>query len=275
MQTYRQCGTGLYQLQIWKAADGDEFLLNDRLVDFEGHTSRQVGCNIETSELVYIVSEDRIRIWLLVSPQLALAFCNPKEDVTPDQDAKQSQIRIQLSLEQRVSNAYTLAHAQEFVVFRKKAAFERARREFAFSREQVKEQESTEPRKSGKSIGTIIDRNSKRTALRSWRMVWVLSTMGRNFSLGLEPDWTRFTLLLEQAYPPKRPDHQDLTSVDFLKILQTMSEEEFAARISRAKSTSSCGPVGIFTQQTTVLTAKPSISLKTRPFAVCIGRLSR
>jgi hypothetical protein len=76
VQTYQHYATR-HQLQIWKAAEGEEFLLNDRFLDFEGDTSCRLGCNEKTLELIHMISEDRIHVWLPISPEVAVVFCNP------------------------------------------------------------------------------------------------------------------------------------------------------------------------------------------------------
>jgi hypothetical protein len=61
-----------YTLQIWKAADGYEFFLNDRLVDFEGDTEQSsVG-----QQLIWMTTEGFIHLVLPVSPEITLVFCN-------------------------------------------------------------------------------------------------------------------------------------------------------------------------------------------------------
>ncbi|KAF4218282.1 hypothetical protein CNMCM8980_005468 [Aspergillus fumigatiaffinis] len=67
-----------YTLQIWKAADGYEFFLNDRLVDFEGDTQSRLGTEIkgERCQLIWMTSEDFIHLILPVSPEVAIIFCN-------------------------------------------------------------------------------------------------------------------------------------------------------------------------------------------------------
>jgi hypothetical protein len=67
-----------YTLQIWKAADGYEFFLNDRLVDFEGDTQSCLGTEMkgERCQLIWMTSEDFIHLILPVSPEVAIIFCN-------------------------------------------------------------------------------------------------------------------------------------------------------------------------------------------------------
>ncbi|KAI1466075.1 uncharacterized protein F4812DRAFT_95991 [Daldinia caldariorum] len=67
-----------FALQIWRAATGHEFFLNERFVDFEGDTqSRLCVESKETGpELVYMTTEDPIHIMLPVSPEVAVIFCN-------------------------------------------------------------------------------------------------------------------------------------------------------------------------------------------------------
>ncbi|GFF80016.1 hypothetical protein IFM60648_09983 [Aspergillus lentulus] len=66
-----------YTLQIWKAADGYEYFLNDRLVDFEGDTQSCLGTEMkgERCQLIWMTSEDLIHLILPVSPEVAIIFC--------------------------------------------------------------------------------------------------------------------------------------------------------------------------------------------------------
>ncbi|KAF2023833.1 hypothetical protein EK21DRAFT_94566 [Setomelanomma holmii] len=67
-----------FALQIWKAANGYEYFLNDRLVDFEGDTEFRLA--VETDEtgphLIWITSEDMMHLVLPMSPEVAIIFCN-------------------------------------------------------------------------------------------------------------------------------------------------------------------------------------------------------
>ncbi|KAJ5455748.1 uncharacterized protein N7458_004012 [Penicillium daleae] len=67
-----------YTLQIWTAADGYEFFLNESLVDFEGDTQSFLG--MEESEngpqLIWMTTDDMLHLILPISPQLALVFCD-------------------------------------------------------------------------------------------------------------------------------------------------------------------------------------------------------
>ncbi|KAG2005319.1 hypothetical protein GB937_008862 [Aspergillus fischeri] len=67
-----------YTLQIWKAANGYEFFLNDRLVDFEGDTQSYLGAEMkgERCQLIWTTSEDFIHPILPVGPEVAIIFCN-------------------------------------------------------------------------------------------------------------------------------------------------------------------------------------------------------
>jgi len=70
--------TETYALQIWKAAEGHEFFLNERLVDFEGDTTSNLGIE-ETDtgqQLIMRTSEDLIHQILPISPNVALVFCD-------------------------------------------------------------------------------------------------------------------------------------------------------------------------------------------------------
>lgn len=70
--------TESYALQIWKAADGYEFFLNDRLVDFEGETLSYLGTEIKETgpQLILMTTEDQIHLVLPISPEVAVVFCN-------------------------------------------------------------------------------------------------------------------------------------------------------------------------------------------------------
>lgn len=67
-----------YALQIWKAADGYEFFLNKRLVDFEGDTQSFLGAEVKETgtQLTWMTTEDMIHIVLPISPEVAVIFCN-------------------------------------------------------------------------------------------------------------------------------------------------------------------------------------------------------
>jgi hypothetical protein len=67
-----------YTLQIWKAADGYEFFLNDRLVDFEGDTQSFLGTEVKDtgSQLMWMTTEDLIHLVLPISPEVAVIFCD-------------------------------------------------------------------------------------------------------------------------------------------------------------------------------------------------------
>ena len=67
-----------YALQIWKAADGYEFFLNDRLVDFEGDTQSFLGTEVKDTgpQLMWMTTEDQIHLILPISPEVAVVFCN-------------------------------------------------------------------------------------------------------------------------------------------------------------------------------------------------------
>ncbi|EAT77698.1 hypothetical protein SNOG_14846 [Parastagonospora nodorum SN15] len=67
-----------FALQIWKAADGYEFFLNDRLVDFEGDTEYGLGMRTKETgpELIWMTKEDLIHLVLPISPEVAVIFCD-------------------------------------------------------------------------------------------------------------------------------------------------------------------------------------------------------
>jgi hypothetical protein len=67
-----------FGLQIWKAADGLEFLLNDRFIDFEGDTEMSLGTQVKDNglELIHITAEDWIHLVVPISPDVAVIFCN-------------------------------------------------------------------------------------------------------------------------------------------------------------------------------------------------------
>ncbi|KAK7985652.1 hypothetical protein PG988_003274 [Apiospora saccharicola] len=65
-------------LQIWKAADGHEFFLNERLVDFEGNTQSQLGIEVTEAgpQLICMTSDGMVHMILPLSPEVAVVFCN-------------------------------------------------------------------------------------------------------------------------------------------------------------------------------------------------------
>jgi hypothetical protein len=67
-----------YALQMWKAADGYEFFVNDRLVDFEGDTQSVLGARTTCAgpQLIWMTSEDPIHLIIPISPEVALVFCD-------------------------------------------------------------------------------------------------------------------------------------------------------------------------------------------------------
>ncbi|RKK92001.1 hypothetical protein BFJ71_g10476 [Fusarium oxysporum] len=67
-----------YALQIWKAADGYEFFLNERLVDFEGDAQSFLGAEVKETrtQLIWMTTEDMIHLILPISPEVAVIFCN-------------------------------------------------------------------------------------------------------------------------------------------------------------------------------------------------------
>lgn len=75
--TYRYF-TENYAMQVWKAAEGFEFFLNDRLVDFEGDTQSTMGVEMaETGpRLIWMTTEDPNHLVLPISPEVALVFCD-------------------------------------------------------------------------------------------------------------------------------------------------------------------------------------------------------
>ncbi|KAJ5590155.1 hypothetical protein N7450_004127 [Penicillium hetheringtonii] len=67
-----------YALQIWQAADGYEFFLNESLCDFEGDTQSFLGSEITEHEpqLMWMTTDDMIHVILPISPRIAIVFCN-------------------------------------------------------------------------------------------------------------------------------------------------------------------------------------------------------
>lgn len=76
-RTYKHF-TESYGIQIWKAADGYEFFLNERLVDFEGDTESVLGVEVKETgpQLIWMTTEDQIHLILPISPDVAIIFCN-------------------------------------------------------------------------------------------------------------------------------------------------------------------------------------------------------
>ena len=163
-----------YALQIWKAADGYEFFLNDRLVDFEGDTQSFLGTEVKEtgSQLMWMTTEDLIHLILPISPEVAVIFCNesrcwespfadrmhrlkmpypqnsllknaPHKDIVninvpsqrrgkktwPASVAWRVNIGTLSRDHHRILASYSLSHAESFVVVRRRARFERAKRE--------------------------------------------------------------------------------------------------------------------------------------------------
>lgn len=67
-----------YALQIWKAAEGYEFFLNEALIDFEGDTQSCLGVEEkgERLQLMWMTSDDIIHRIFPISPKVAIIFCN-------------------------------------------------------------------------------------------------------------------------------------------------------------------------------------------------------
>ncbi|CEJ60151.1 hypothetical protein PMG11_08736 [Penicillium brasilianum] len=67
-----------YALQIWHAADGYEFFLNESLCDFEGDTQSFLGVEITEHgpQLIWMTTDDMIHVILPISPTLAVVFCD-------------------------------------------------------------------------------------------------------------------------------------------------------------------------------------------------------
>lgn len=67
-----------YALQIWRAADGYEFFLNERLIDFEGDTQSVLGTEVKGTrmQLIWMTTEDVIHLILPISPEVAVVFCD-------------------------------------------------------------------------------------------------------------------------------------------------------------------------------------------------------
>lgn len=67
-----------YALQIWHAADGYEFFLNESLCDFEGDTQSFLGAEITEHgpQLMLMTTDDMIHVILPISPTLAVVFCD-------------------------------------------------------------------------------------------------------------------------------------------------------------------------------------------------------
>ena len=76
-----------YSLQIWIAADEEEFFLSDSFVDFEGDTTGFLAIDREM-QLTYFKHEDRINVWMPMSPTSILAFCSSARCRTDPQEAQ-------------------------------------------------------------------------------------------------------------------------------------------------------------------------------------------
>ncbi|KAK4126409.1 hypothetical protein N657DRAFT_307147 [Parathielavia appendiculata] len=70
--------TERYALQIWRAADGHEFILNERLVDLEGDTTSFLGMEEKETgpQLIRMTTDDRIQLVLPINPEVAVIFCD-------------------------------------------------------------------------------------------------------------------------------------------------------------------------------------------------------
>ncbi|WEW61563.1 hypothetical protein PRK78_007054 [Emydomyces testavorans] len=253
-----------YTLQIWKAADGYEFFLNERLVDFEGDTQSFLGTEVKETgpQLVWMTTKDLIHLILPISPEVAVIFCDesrcwespfadsmhrlkipfPANSMLKNAPHKDI-INVHVPSERRGKNrwpatmawrvsigtlscdhhrilaSYSLSHAESFVVVRRRARFERAKRELeVFSKEraevwksqgfrfgctdtqrQLKEEDELS-RPSQKQITRIVDdhvsavaevlniiktsdeplRRTKHNAFKSWLTVCVLDSYRQN-----------------------------------------------------------------------------------------------
>lgn len=67
-----------YALQIWHAADGYEFFLNESLCGFEGDTQSFLGAEITEHgpQLMWMTTDDIMHVILPISPALAVVFCD-------------------------------------------------------------------------------------------------------------------------------------------------------------------------------------------------------
>lgn len=67
-----------YALQIWHAADGYEFFLNESLCDFEGDTQSFLGAEVTEHgpQLLWMTTDHMIHVILPISPTLAVVFCD-------------------------------------------------------------------------------------------------------------------------------------------------------------------------------------------------------
>ncbi|CAG7560610.1 unnamed protein product [Fusarium equiseti] len=67
-----------YALQIWRAADGYEFFLNERLVDFEGDTQSFPGTEEKGArmQLICMTTDDMIHLILPITPEVSVIFCD-------------------------------------------------------------------------------------------------------------------------------------------------------------------------------------------------------
>ncbi|KEY65508.1 hypothetical protein S7711_09298 [Stachybotrys chartarum IBT 7711] len=164
-----------YALQIWKAADGYEFFLNEDLVDFEGETLSYIGAEVKDTghQLVQMTTNDLIHLILPINPEVAVVFCDesrcwkspfadimhrlkipyPRDSLlknAPHQDIININVpserrgkktwpatmawRVNIGMLSRehhvIITSYSLVHAKSLIIVRRRARFERARREF-------------------------------------------------------------------------------------------------------------------------------------------------
>ena len=162
-----------YELHIWKAEESRYFLLNDKFVEFEGDTDIFLTCNPQ-QELCHSICENRMHIWLPISPKVALVFCmpascwqsafehvmkqagipwpdtsllakaphkDPKLEILQTSAGKDAQMwRVNIAVLpkefHRVLTSYTLAHARNFIVLKDVSTLEPAIRDLdSFSEE--------------------------------------------------------------------------------------------------------------------------------------------
>ncbi|KAF4415126.1 hypothetical protein FACUT_13655 [Fusarium acutatum] len=159
-----------YALQIWRAADGYEFFLNERLVDFEGDTQSVLETEVKGTrmQLIWMTTEDMIHLILPISPEVAVVFCDesrcwespfadimhrfkkpyPQNSLLEERQevlARNGSVASKYwypdstaSPHHRIIASYSLSHARSVIIVQSRARFERARRELEiFNRERM------------------------------------------------------------------------------------------------------------------------------------------
>ena len=163
LQTYKHYDDK-WDLHIWRAATGKEFLISDTMVGFEGDSEMLLGWSKERPEMVVYERETRNHVYLPIDPDHLLVLCQPylcrdsafasilskldrsypgrsllaktphckarKIFVSPDSKRKGEKSPVERNCFvipqigarfHSVVNAYSLSHANEYVIYRSSA----------------------------------------------------------------------------------------------------------------------------------------------------------